>query len=182
MAELKSQEWQEEWFRYLNNNHAYNHKQNYMHEAISFGEMMRFAAEPLYFQNPDRWAEYYTTSLNNLASSHHKANHEEAARLFKKYFAIYDCIKDSDIRYFIYPLVKYYQCLKALKDTEELKSLEEFTKQETSYFKEKLSDEYEKIIQKEHEGYKNLSTSGVEVDVDKYEIFVKLFINNDIRG
>ncbi|MBS9782437.1 MAG: tetratricopeptide repeat protein, partial [Arcobacter sp.] len=71
LVDLDGDDWIEKWLEYLNENGIYNQKHNYMYEAIAFGEVYYEVSSILYTQNPDRWAENYTLSLNNLAHSYY---------------------------------------------------------------------------------------------------------------
>jgi len=135
-----------------------------------------------YQNRPSVWAEQYTRSLNNLASSlSKKADYQVALIYFEEYFQIIDFTQEDDIKNFIYPVVKWYQCILRLENTEKPLELDVIIKSLISLYKGKLDKSYIDRIKEEEISYKKLSDGSVSTfDKEKYDIFVKLFIKEEI--
>ena len=136
----------------------------------------------LYNDNPAVWAEDYTTSLNNLASSLSKIKKfPQASKYFKEYFHITNFDLKDDITWFIYPFVKWYQCEYNLKNHKELLKLELLAKDLIKLYRNKLATSYNDIIKENELGYKEFSESSDNLfDKEKYEIFIKIFAREEI--
>jgi len=75
----------------------YYDQHNKMYQAIVLHEESLEIAKRLYRYNPDKWVEYYTAVLNNLALSYQKFNRfSEAIALNEENFKIIKILYDND--------------------------------------------------------------------------------------
>ena len=97
----------------------------------------------------------------------------------KEYFTLLDIStieSCEDLSYFIYPFVKYYQAVVHSGNVQQIQKLERLAEESIKYFKNRFGDEYTAQIQTKYESYFPLRDSDDSLTNEKYEIFVKVFM------
>ncbi len=130
-----------------------------------------------------RWAGFYANKLGNLASAYFTLwEYKKSCDLFKNYFHVQVFSEVIDISYFIVPFVKYYQSALYINEKIDLSSLDDLAKRLIKLYKEKLGGDYDLKVEEAHQAYRSLLESNDSIDKETYEIFVKFFLVDQMKG
>ena len=123
--------------------------------------------------------ESYRNTSQSLASSLARVHRfKEAIENFESYFSLYS-VKEiylvNKATGFIYPFVKYYQCALLVEDNALQSRLREDAQKAIEYLNHTFKDEYIKFLNETLKVYKESSSSGAPLDIQKYENFKSVF-------
>ena len=170
------EKWYQEYIKSLKKLALLNYKNQYYEEAIELF-LKQLELEHIYYDY-----KQYIHRYNELGNAYIKIkNFDQAIINFKEYFELFNSeliINEEYLKYFINPIVKYYQLL--ILTNQNTSEIKKYIKSIIQEFQSKFGDKYQDQLNLEYNKYlKNFQISNDVLNKERSEIFKEIFFDKN---